>query len=59
MKWLADLLSKLFNVKKDPLYNCELHLHKGCAHVDGFLCDMNTCYERKHHVKNFHKGKKS
>lgn len=27
----------------DPVKSCEVHKEIGCAHVDGFLCDMQTC----------------
>lgn len=33
--------------KNDPVKNCEVHRDTGCAHVDGFLCDMKTCDIRK------------
>ena len=31
----------------DPVYHCEIYIAEGCAHVDGFLCDMKTCSSRK------------
>lgn len=27
----------------DPVKHCEVYKKEGCAHVDGFLCDMETC----------------
>lgn len=30
----------------DPVKHCDLYKDKGCGHVDGYLCDMNTCKER-------------
>lgn len=27
----------------DPVKNCEYYKHKGCAHVDGYLCLINEC----------------
>lgn len=27
----------------DPVYDCEVFKEKGCAHVDGFLCDIDNC----------------
>lgn len=27
----------------DPVYNCEVYLEEGCAHVDGYLCDIKSC----------------
>jgi len=29
--------------KKDPVYYCDVYKKKGCSHVDGFLCNMDTC----------------
>lgn len=29
--------------KNDPVYNCERYFHKGCPHVDGLACDLQTC----------------
>jgi hypothetical protein len=31
--------------KIDPVKHCDLYKDEGCAHVDGFLCDMRTCKE--------------
>lgn len=28
---------------QDPVRHCQVHRQIGCAHVDGFLCEMNTC----------------
>jgi hypothetical protein len=27
----------------DPVRSCKVHKEIGCAHVDGYLCDMGTC----------------
>jgi hypothetical protein len=27
----------------DPVKHCKLYSDEGCAHVDGFLCDYETC----------------
>jgi len=27
----------------DPVRHCEVYKEIGCAHVDGYLCDMGTC----------------
>jgi len=27
----------------DPLVHCMVYRTVGCAHVDGFLCDVRTC----------------
>ena len=31
---------------KDPVKHCTLYKEEGCAHVDGMLCDFNTCSMR-------------
>lgn len=45
MKRFSNWLSRIFKTSPDPVYNCELYKDKGCAHVDGFLCDVRTCEE--------------
>lgn len=27
----------------DPVKHCKSYRDRGCAHVDGFLCDTRTC----------------
>jgi hypothetical protein len=29
----------------DPLKHCELYKDQGCSHVDGILCEVETCGE--------------
>lgn len=29
--------------KKDPVKHCETYKTTGCSHVDGYLCNMDTC----------------
>lgn len=41
-----------FNDPNDPVKNCIVHKTEGCAHVDGFLCDMKTCDILKIHKLN-------
>jgi hypothetical protein len=36
---------------KDPIRHCELYKYDGCAHVDGFLCDGETCKMRLEYVR--------
>jgi hypothetical protein len=31
---------------RDPVRHCELYKYDGCSHVDGFLCNVETCKER-------------
>lgn len=45
MKWLSNILSRLFGVAPDPKYHCPIY--RDCAHVDGPLCDVRTCPERR------------
>lgn len=45
MKWLSDILARLFGTSPDPKYHCPLYSE--CAHVDGPLCDVRTCPERQ------------
>ena len=38
---------------KDPVKHCTLYKEEGCSHVDGILCDFDTCsmrinYENKY-----------
>lgn len=32
--------------KKDPVKNCEVYKQEGCSHVDGVLCEFDTCEVR-------------
>jgi hypothetical protein len=36
--------------KGDPLHSCDVYKKEGCAHVDGYLCDMKTCIILKDHL---------
>jgi hypothetical protein len=40
--WLGRLLFWL-HACDDPVRHCDVYKAEGCAHVDGFLCDMKTC----------------
>jgi hypothetical protein len=33
-------------MSKDPVKHCNLYKEDGCAHVDGILCDFDTCSMR-------------
>ena len=33
----------------DPVYDCKTFKEEGCAHVDGYLCDMEDCNMFKPH----------
>ena len=37
IKWFKDMRST------DPVYKCKVYKTVGCAHVDGYPCDMKTC----------------
>lgn len=41
--WLGRLLFFWLHQCDDPVRHCEVYKSEGCAHVDGFLCDMATC----------------
>lgn len=37
IRWIKEVRAS------DPAYNCELHRDAGCAHIDGSLCELETC----------------
>ena len=43
------------SLRNDPVKHCEVYREIGCAHVDGYLCDMKTCDIRQKFLleKNF------
>lgn len=42
---------ELFNMSKnDPVKNCALFKDKGCAHVDGMLCDFPNCQMNEEYI---------
>lgn len=40
----------------DPVKLCKLYRDHGCAHVDGFLCNMQTCQMCKDYNEGIRKG---
>ncbi len=32
-----------FHLNDDPVKHCDVYKCEGCSHVDGYLCDMETC----------------
>ena len=38
---IIDIFSKY--KENDPVKNCNVYKTAGCAHVDGLLCNMETC----------------
>jgi hypothetical protein len=38
-------------MSKDPVKHCELYKDDGCSHVDGFLCDYETCEMRLEYME--------
>lgn len=36
-------LKNKFVDKKDPVESCQVYKDVGCVHVDGMLCQMDTC----------------
>ncbi len=45
--YIVRLVTSMFESSSDPVKNCNLYKQIGCAHVDGYLCDMKTCSARK------------
>ena len=43
-------------VPEDPVKDCPYYRDKGCDHVDGFLCDMETCKILKDEYPEFYKN---
>lgn len=41
---------------QDPVKYCGLYKYEGCSHVDGFLCDFETCSMRLDYVKRYSTG---
>ena len=42
---------KDFFTYNDPLFSCELFKNKGCAHVDGIICNFPNCKTLKEYKK--------
>jgi len=38
-------------MSEDPVKHCDLYKNEGCAHVDGFLCDYETCEMRLEYME--------
>lgn len=34
---------------KDPVRHCDLYKDEGCSHVDGYLCEFDSCDMRYQH----------
>ena len=45
VKRLIENLEKA--IMSDPVRYCEVYRDIGCTHVDGYLCDMETCDIRR------------
>ena len=41
----------IWYMKNDPVKKCDLYKDKGCAHVDGMLCDFPTCSMYLEYIK--------
>lgn len=51
MDWEENLYKG--NLKgKDPVKECPVYCSEGCAHVDGYLCDMRDCDILRGFVRN-------
>jgi hypothetical protein len=53
LKWFSNLLAKMR--ANDPVHVCTKYQKEGCAHVDGFLCDVQTCSIRKRYDEGHQK----
>jgi hypothetical protein len=42
----------------NPFKHCKLYKHKGCSHVDGFLCDVGSCSSLMEYEKELERIKK-
>lgn len=41
---LQKILNWLNSFKNnDPVHSCLVYKRHGCAHIDGYLCNMKTC----------------
>lgn len=40
---IISFFKKIIDSSNDPVKNCDVYKNEGCAHVDGFLCNMQTC----------------
>ena len=54
---ISDILKELFYpiisiIENDPCKHCRLYKEKGCAFVDGLLCDFPNCRMNKEYCKN-------
>lgn len=47
--WSKTTLAK--SMVEDPTKHCTVHKEIGCAHVDGYLCEMKTCDILDKHTK--------
>lgn len=56
---LIDNMIKIFRSSDDPVKHCEVYKAEGCAHVDGFLCDMDNCSIRSNFQETFRENFKN
>lgn len=42
-------------MSKDPVKHCKLYKEDGCSHVDGMLCDFDTCTMRIDYENRYEK----
>lgn len=52
---IKKFIKRLNISKNDPYYHCELFRDRGCAHVDGLLCDFPKCDMNKSYKENKNK----
>ena len=49
--WLSNKIKTFFRItaeyqQTDPVQYCEFHRDNNCVHVDGYLCNADTCNTR-------------
>lgn len=48
---LRELLKEIIKGYNDPVKDCKLYKEQSCSHVDGYLCQYNTCQMRKEYER--------
>lgn len=45
------LLLAIVGPEQDPVRHCPVYRNIGCCHVDGYLCELNTCSIKRKYVE--------
>jgi len=40
---ILNIFQQLRQLGDDPVRHCDVYREDGCSHVDGYLCDFETC----------------